>query len=148
MKISSALLGGLAGAVTVTILHELMKQNVSNAPRMDKLGMESIEEGLEKADLPVPDKQELFGAAMVGELLTNSLYYALAGIGKRENATKKGSVLGLAAGLGSVLLPKPMGLNARHSNKTAKTQLLAMGLYLVGGLVASKVTEMLDREVL
>lgn len=113
---------------------------------MDKLGMQAIEKGLEEADEPVPDKKSLFGMALAAELLSNTLYYALTGIGKRQEAVGKGSALGLLAGFGALLLPKPMGLNAQHSNKTLKTKAMSVGLYLLGGLVAAQVTALLDRK--
>ena len=147
MKIYAALIGGLAGACAVTILHELMKRNDPKAPRMDKLGMEAISKGLEEADQPVPEKKELFWWAMGSDLLMNSLYYSLSGIGERKNATGKGSLLGMAAGFGALLLPKPLGLSEKHSNRTFKTKVMSLGLYLFGGLIASKVTALLDKEL-
>ena len=144
MNLVPSLLGGLAGALTVTLVHELMKNTIEDAPRMDKLGMEAIDESLDAAGQPSPSQPTLFKAAFAGELISNTLYYALAGIGKRKTATRKGGLLGLAAGMGSIFLPKPLGLNSAHSNRTKKTQLLALGLYLLGGLVAAKVTAALD----
>jgi hypothetical protein len=145
MNLKASIIGGLAGAVAVTIIHEILKQSDSQAPRMDKLGMQAIAKGLDKAGEAVPSKKSLFGMALVAELLSNTFYYALAGIGKRKDAMSKGSALGLIAGFGTLLLPKPMGLNTKHSNKTVKTQVMSVGLYLLGGMIASKVTEMLDR---
>ena len=102
MKLYAALLGGLAGACTVTILHEILKRNDPEAPRMDKLGMEALTKGLESADQPVHEKKELFWWAMAGDIAMNSLYYSLAGIGKRKDATGKGGFLGMAAGFGAL----------------------------------------------
>jgi hypothetical protein len=146
MKLSAALIGGLAGACAVTIIHELLKRNDPEAPRLDKLGMEALSKGLEKADQPVPEQKDLFWWALGTDIIMNSLYYSLAGIGKRKDAMGKGSILGAAAGLGALFLPKPLGLSERHSNRTFKTKMMSMGLYMLGGLIASKVTEMMDRE--
>jgi hypothetical protein len=72
-------------------------------------------------------------------LFSNALYYSFAGIGKRENVMTRGALLGLAAGLGAVLLPEPLGLNPRHSNRSVQTQLMTVGLYVIGGIVAAAV---------
>ncbi len=145
MKLGASLLGGLAGAVAVTLIHETLRRKDPDAPRMDKLGMEAMAKGLDKMDEPVPEKKTLFHSALVSDILSNALYYSLAGIGKTKNAIGKGGLLGAAAGIGAVLLPKPMGLNPKHSGRTPKTKVMSVALYLIGGLVASKVTQMLSR---
>ena len=38
MKVLASLAGGLAGAITVTVLHEMFRKSDSSAPRLDKLG--------------------------------------------------------------------------------------------------------------
>jgi len=146
MKVQAAIIGGLAGACVVTIVHEIMKRNIPDAPRMDKLGMEAIEKGMDKADQPIPERKNLFMLSLIGELFSNTLYYSLTGIGKRKDSSKKGNLLGVVAGLGAIWLPKPMGLNDKHSNRTFKTKVLALGLYLLGGIVASQVTKLVDKQ--
>jgi hypothetical protein len=44
--------------------------------------------------------------------------------------------LGLAAGLGAVFLPGPLGLGSAPSNRTTQTQAMTVGWYLLGGLAA------------
>ncbi|GAB3534615.1 hypothetical protein GCM10027443_22060 [Pontibacter brevis] len=130
--------GGLAAACVVTAVHETLRRVVSDAPRMDVLGMRSISELMQKADLEPPqDKDELHTWALAGDIISNSLYYSLAGTGK--DAWWRGAVLGAAAGVGAVLLPGPLGLGEEPSNKTTKTQAMAVGYYLLGGLVAAAV---------
>ncbi|RYZ51283.1 MAG: hypothetical protein EOP49_12100, partial [Sphingobacteriales bacterium] len=141
MRILPSIAGGLAGALTVTLIHEILKRTEPDAPRMDKLGMEAIAKGMEAIDEPVPTKKDLFGMAFAGEIISNTAYYSLTGLGKRKNATSKGNILGIAAGLGAIFLPKPMGLSERQTNRTFKTQMLSLGLYMLGGFVASQVTQ-------
>jgi len=83
---------------------------------------------------------------LAGDIISNSLFYSFAGIGQKENALTRGAALGLAAGLGAVLLPKPMGLNDRPSNKSLETKIMTVGLYVVGGLVAAGVMKLLARK--
>ncbi|WP_317172766.1 hypothetical protein [Hymenobacter sp. HDW8] len=74
---------------------------------------------------------------MAGDLLSNGLYYSLVGTGK--NAWQRGLVLGLAAGIGGVVLPGPMGLGEAPSNRTPQTKLMTVAWYLIGGLAAAGV---------
>ena len=137
-NILKALAGGLAGACVVTAVHETVRRINPDAPRMDVLGMRSISKLMQKAGATPPqDEEELHTWALVGDVISNSLYYSMAGSGK--SAWWRGAVLGAAAGAGAVLLPGPLGLGEEPSNKTTETQALAIGYYLLGGLVAAAV---------
>lgn len=146
MKTSTAFIGGLAGATTVTLLHESIRRAVPQAPRMDRLGMQAIAKGLKKAGRRVPEEDTLFTAAMAGDLISNALYYSAAGIGSEKGLWWRGSALGLAAGLGAVLLPGPLGLNKKYSNKTVATQVMTVGLYVTGALVTTAVIKLLNKK--
>jgi hypothetical protein len=141
-----ALEGGVAGAAALTLIHETVKKAVPNAPRIDLLGMNALSKGLKVIGAKTPAERKLYGLALTGDLLSNTVFYSFAGIGKKENALLRGSMLGLAAGLGAVLLPKPMGLNENATNKTIQTKIITVGLYVVGGLVAAGVMKFLDRK--
>jgi hypothetical protein len=145
MKTATAIGGGLAGACAVTLIHETIKRVVPEPPRMDLLGMNAISKGLKKSGMNMPDEKRLFTIALAGDLFTNALYYSLAGIGKDKNAWLKGSLFGLAAGIGAVMLPGPLGLNASASNRTPATKLMTIGLYVAGGLVATAVFKLLEK---
>jgi hypothetical protein len=146
MNATTAIAGGLAGAATITLLHESIRRVVPEAPRMDRLGMQAISKGLKKAGKKVPKEDALFTAAMVGDLLSNAIFYSAAGIGKEQNIWKRSAVLGLAAGLGAVLLPEPLGLNSKHSSRTVATQIMTVGLYVTGALVTTAVIKLLNRK--
>jgi hypothetical protein len=136
MKFSSAILGGLTGATVLTILHESVRRINEDAPRMDKLGMEAIAKTLESVNVAVAKEENLFKITMTGDIISNSLYYSLAGWGNEKQAIVRGALLGAAAGFGAVYLPKPLGLNEAPSNRTTETKLLTVAWYLTGGLVA------------
>lgn len=146
MKATTALAGGLAGATAITLIHESMKAVVPEAPRMDRLGMQAISKGLRKANKKVPEENTLFTMAMAGDLISNALYYSAAGIGSEKNIWVRSSVLGLAAGLGAVLLPEPLGLSKRHSSRTTTTKLMTVGLYVAGSLVTTAVIKLLNKK--
>ncbi len=146
MKPLHVLSGGLAGAAAVTLIHESVKRLIPQAPRMDLLGMQALRKGLHKAGFASPSGTTLYVAAMAGDLLSNSLYYSMAGIGKEQNIWVRSSLLGLAAGLGAITLPSKMGLNERYSSRTTATQIMTVGLYVTGALVATAVIKALGKK--
>jgi len=142
MKASAALAGGLAGTLTVASLHEALKRVTPDAPRMDLLDIELLRKGLKSLNKAVPEEAELQRWAVGGELFCDTAYYGLAGMGGKKGAWFRGALLGLVAGVTAVVLPKPLGLPEEPSNKTLGTQLMTVGLYLMGGLVAAAVTQL------
>lgn len=146
MKASTVFAGGLAGATAVTLIHESIKAVIPQAPRMDRLGMQAIEKGLRKANKPVPNQQALFTIAMAGDLISNALYYSAAGIGSEKNIWVRSGLLGLAAGIGALVLPGPLGLNKQYSNRTVTTQILTVGLYVAGSMATAAVIKMLNHK--
>jgi hypothetical protein len=146
MKTLAALEGGLAGSLALSILHETIKRLDPDSPRMDLLGMEAIAKTLKKADSEVPEDRNLFIATLIGDIISNSIYYSLAGIGKKKNTAIRGGLLGLAAGLGAIVLPRYLGLNPENSNRTSKTKVYTAALYLTGGLVAAAAMMSLNKK--
>ncbi|PKV62589.1 hypothetical protein [Pontibacter ramchanderi] len=141
MEVSKALVSGLAGAVSLTIAHETLRRLVPEAPRMDVLGMRAISKTMKKAGAQPPESSELRAWAMLGDIVSNSIYYSFVGSGKE--AWLRGGLLGAGAGAGAVLLPGPMGLGTDPSNRTNTTRAMTVGLYLLGGLVAAAVASAL-----
>ncbi len=146
MKTLYALEGGVAGATALTLIHEAVKKVIPQAPRLDLLGMHALSKGLKIIGARTPQERRLYGWSLTGDLISNSIFYSFAGIGKKENALAKGAALGLAAGLGAVLLPKPLGLREDASNRTLQTKLMTIGFYVIGGLVAAGVMKLLDKK--
>lgn len=141
MKTVNALASGLAGACVITAIHETMRRVLPDAPRMDILGMRAIEKLMYSADTAPPeDDDKLHTWAMVGDIISNSLYYSFTGTGKSKSAWLRGALLGTGAGIGAVLLPGPLGLGEKPSGRTPQTQAMAVGLYLIGGLAAAAVS--------
>jgi len=79
-----AIATGAAGAATVTLAHEVVRQLVPHPPRMDRLGMAALTRVLHAAGAPVPRGTKLRGYTLLGDLASNALFYApLAMRGKR-----------------------------------------------------------------
>lgn len=136
---TAALLSGAAGATGLTLLHETIRRAVPDAPRMDVLGERAIVTGLRAVGVETPPEPQLHTAALVGDLVANTAYYSLVGLGGRDGAVTRGGLLGLAAGLGAVLLPGPLGLGTRLSGRTPRTAAMTVAWYTVGGLIAGAV---------
>lgn len=146
MKTIASLGGGLAGACAVTLIHESVRKIVPKAPRMDLLGMNAISKGLNAAGIKTPTGNKLYTMALAGDILSNAVYYALAGRGDEKNIWLKSSMLGLAAGVAAVTLPRPLGLEERHSARTVETKLMTIGLYVAGALVATAIMKLMAKK--
>ena len=144
MKASAGLAGGLAGTVTVASLHEALRRITPDAPRMDILDMELIRKALKIINKEAPEEDELQRWVVGGELLCDTAYYGLTGVGGKNGAWLRGVLLGLVAGVSAVVLPEPLGLSKESSNKTLGTQLMTVGLYLMGGLAAATAAQLID----
>ena len=92
----------------------------------------------------IPAENELQRWAVGGELLCDTAYFGLAGMGGKKGVWLRGALLGLGAGIAAVVLPKPLGLPEESSNKTTATKLMTIGLYLIGGIVAAATTQLVD----
>jgi hypothetical protein len=137
MSFAKALVSGLIGACTLTLIHETARRLVPNAPRMDILGMQAISKLTELGNGQPPDNKSLHRASLLGDILANSLYYSLVGLGRNKSVWLRGAGLGIAAGLGGVLLPGPLGLGEEPSGRSQATKVMTVGWYLAGALAAS-----------
>jgi hypothetical protein len=138
-----AVSGGIAGALALTALHETARRIVPHAPRMDVIGERALSRSLKAWDRRPPRGRRLFRTALAAELLSNTLYYSLVGAGSGSRL-RRGLLIGLAAGLGAVLLPPRLGLGHPPGEKAPLTPILTLAWYTAGGLTAALVSRMLD----
>ena len=137
MRASEAIISGAVGAGFLTGLHETARQFIPHAPRVDVLGMRAIAMSLRAVDQTPPPRAQLYWLAMVGDLVSNALYYSLVGFGDSKQIWRRGILLGAAAGLGAVVLPRPMGLGRQPDQQTPMTQIMTFTWYFLGGIVAA-----------
>lgn len=130
-RIGDAALSGVAGAVAVTAVHQVARRLTDNAPRMDVLGVRALTRGAHMADIPVPGPATLQTAALAGDIVCNSAYYSLA------TTWTRGIVLGLAAGVGALVLPQRLGLGAPPKSDRLPNKVMTVAWYLFGGLAAA-----------
>lgn len=131
----NALVAGAVGAVTTNLLHELVRRTVPAAPRVDLLGMQAYAKLVASRKRP-PVGRALYARTLAADLLSNTAYFSLAGAGSRDGTVARGLLAGALAGIGAVVLPRPLGLSAATTGRTALTKALTVGLYTAGGLAA------------
>ncbi len=137
MSVLRAAASGFTGACVLTLIHESARRAWPRAPRMDVLGMRAIAKSVRGMGQEPPRDEELHALALVGDVVGNSLYYSLVAAGRPEGALLRGTLLGLAAGAGALLLPEPLGLGSAPSARTPETKAMTVGWYLAGGLAAA-----------
>jgi hypothetical protein len=145
MNISSAL-GGLAGACALTVLNAGAKKIDKDAPRLDLLGMNAVAKLVKGTGIRPMGNGQLKPVSLTGDLISNSLYYAMAQTGDKKSTLLRGALLGLGAGVGAISLAKPLGLDERAVAASTKTKALTIAWYVVGGLIAAAVINLLDNK--
>jgi L-ascorbate metabolism protein UlaG (beta-lactamase superfamily) len=144
-EVWKALGSGTVGAVALTALHETARRVLPNAPRADLLGERAIDRSLRALGRRPPSGPRLHRWALAGDLLSSSLFYSLVGSHGGRKAWLRGSLLGLGAGLGVVVLPGPLGLGSRPSARTPATVAMTLAWYVAGGLAAAAAVNGFER---
>lgn len=134
---------GLAGAVTVTVLNESVRRFLPHAPRIEVIGERALAGSLDALGVDPPHGKALYRWTLLVDLVSNTLYYGLVGLGTQHGAWQRGGLLGLAAGVGAVVLPQHLGLGRQPGARSPMTPLLTGGWYLAGGLVAAAAAQWL-----
>lgn len=143
MSVLKNLLAGFGGAVALNVLHESLKNRNFEMPRIDLLGEEALQKTLNYMGTGISDPAQLYKATLAGDIVSNTIYYSMIGTGSADNVWKKAIGLGLAAGVGAVTLPEPMGLNAAPVAATTTRKTLTVGYYVVGALVTAGILKVL-----
>jgi hypothetical protein len=136
-KYVAAVAGGAVGAITLAILHQIVKRITPSAPRLDNLAKQGLRKTIRAAGAGQPEDGKLYWGSLAGDLAANTGYYAVALAFGPGPAKWLGPVLGAGAGVGSVILPGPLGLDASETSRTEMTKALAIALYFAGGVAAS-----------
>ena len=137
MHVWKALGSGLVGASVLTLVHETARHYIPEAPRMDVLGMRAFERVMRGAKLEPPKPDTLHTVTLAGDIVSNGLFYSLVGLGGRQGVWLRGILLGLAAGIGALVLPGPLGLGTAPRNQTNATRAMTVAWYAAGALVAA-----------
>jgi len=136
----SALGPGFIGALSVNLIHEGARRVLKHPPRMDVLGKRSLKKGSRWLGIRPARGRRLYWQAMVGDMVSNSLFYSLVAMGRPRHPWARGAILGALAGLGALVLPPYLGLGRRPSRARTSTSVLTVAWYLLGGLSAARAT--------
>ncbi len=135
--LGKALAAGIVGAVAVTLANEIGRQKLSDSPRLDLLGERAVRKLMGAGGIRrLGRREEIKRAALMGDLASNALYYALAAPGRSANPIARGVGLGLLAGIGAVVLGPKLGLGHRPTDDTVGTAALTVAWYTIGGIAA------------
>lgn len=139
----SALGPGLAGSVALTLIHEGARHVLKHPPRMDVYGKRSMRLASRYLGRKPAHGKRLYRQAMVGDLVSNALYFALVAVGRPRRPYLRGTLLGSLAGVGAVLLGPKLGLGRKPSRDVPTTSTLTVLWYTLGGLGAAWATRRL-----
>jgi len=140
------IVAGLGGAIALNIIHESLKKRDSDMPRVDLLGEEALEKSLDYFDAEIHDKDTLYKTTLAGDIISNALYYSAIGAGDTKYLLPRAIAIGVAAGVGAITLPEPLGLNDKPVNRTNKTKALTIGYYLAGALVTAVIVKAMNKK--
>lgn len=144
--LNDSVVSGMAGAVTLTAVHQAAKMMSDTAPQMDVLGMRAIARATgtsgaadESADVDTERNRGLYKYALAGDMLANSAYYSMA------TTWTRGAALGLAAGIGALVLPRHLGLGDPPNSDLLSNKIMTVAWYTLGGLAAAWTAQCLAR---
>jgi hypothetical protein len=140
MKNWAALKSGMIGACSLNVLHETGRKVIPIAPHIDLIAMRALGKSLNRIGV-TPSLKNLRRIALAGDLLSNSIYYSAVGgltaSQKPRSVWKRAVLLGLAAGVGAVVLPPRFGIEHHPSRVSPHTGVLTIAWYLVGAFVTA-----------
>lgn len=133
---ASKMLSGLVGAAAVTGLNYLGQRITPQAPRLDELGRNAVRKTSKAVAGTKPDESTVQATALGGDLVSNSMIYSLAGVGRAKRPEVRGLLAGLAMGAAVVVLAPMLGLGKRTIGVGTRGKAMAIGQYALGGLAA------------
>lgn len=146
MSLINRSIAGLAGSLALTGVHQLFKKYYSGSPNLDQVGEEAIKLSLEKVDAPTTDEEQVYAAAMGGNILSNALLFStLATSTNTSQIISKTLGTGLLGAAGTIGLADQLLGNNKATNTDQKKWMTA-GYYLIGAVVSIGVYNLLERK--
>ena len=136
MKILKNLLGGLAGALVLNIIHETVRFFDKGAPRVDEVGEEGVGHAVKAMTGQSLSGKQLYAANLAGDIASNTMFYSTIGSAETKNLLLRGAATGVSIGVSTLSMTKRMGLDDTPINRSLKTKVMTIGYYLAGGIVA------------
>ena len=146
MSLINRSIAGLAGSLALTGVHQLFKKYCSGSPILDQVGEDAIKLSLEKVDAPTTDEEQVYAAAMGGNILSNALLFStLATSTNTSQIISKTLGTGLLGAAGTIGLADQLLGNNKATNTDQKKWMTA-GYYLIGAVVSIGVYNLLERK--
>ncbi len=138
-------IAGLAGSVVLTAAHQIFKKYTSGAPDLEQVGEEAIKTSLETVDVKISDEDQVYAAALGGNILSNALLFStLATSTNTSQIISKTLGTGLLGAAGTLGLADQLLGNNKATN-TDKKKWMTTGYYLLGAVVSIGVYNLLER---
>ena len=132
------LIAGFGGAIALSVVDKFMKKRVPGAPDFEEVGEEVVDKSLEKVNLGIKDFSKVSSIASASDIVKNGLYYSF-------TPFKMNSIVGALGGLGTMILPKKLGLDNTPIAGDDKKKMMTVGYYVIGALVAGGIYKLLTR---
>ncbi len=144
MGTRSSLLNDLAGRSPLSLLQIVVRIFDRKAPLIENSGKKTIAKLAEHADLDVPEQDMEYLLNSASEKISSKLA-AFTGRDLEKAYLLQGAALGLTAGVGAVLLQAndDNWSGSRASEQPLKKNLLTIGIYIAGGILASYIARQL-----
>lgn len=145
MSVINRSIAGLAGSLALTGVHQLFKKYCSGSPNLDQVGEKAIKTTLEKVNAPGTDEEQVYVAAMGGNILSNALLFStLATSTNTSQIISKTLVTGLLGAAGTIGLADQL-LGNNKATDTDQKKWMTTGYYLLGAVVSIGVYNLLER---
>ena len=139
-------IAGLAGSLALTGVHQIFQKYFKGAPNLDQVGEKALETSLEKVDMHASDEEQVYAAAMGGNILTNALLFStLATSTNTSQIISKTLGTGLLGAAGTIGLADQLLSNNKATDTDTK-KWMTTGYYLFGALVSIGVYNLLERK--
>ena len=145
MKAAQILESGLAGAATLTLLSETRNKINSNSPNTNLFHRKGIVRHLKKGMRKKGFKAVKMYVSVAAELLSIAGALGISGLGKKKNAVLQGGLAGALTGTAVAFLQN-VPENESDNNELWRKRLVTIALYILGGLVAGKVVQAMNKK--
>ena len=145
MSLINRSIAGLAGSLALTGVHQIFKKYCSGSPNLDQVGEEAIKTTLEATNVSGTDEEQVYAAAMGGNILSNALLFStLATSTNTSQIITKTLATGLLGAAGTIGLADQLLGNNKATN-TDQKKWMTTGYYLLGAVVSIGVYNLLER---
>lgn len=138
-------IAGLAGSLALTGVHQLFKKCMKGSPNLDQVGEVVLEKSLGEVDVKLSDEEEVYAAAMGGNIISNALLFStLATTTNTTQIITKTLGTGLLGAAGTIGLADQI-LGNNKATDTDQKKWMTTGYYLLGAIVSISVYNLLER---